>query len=50
MQEALTPELETRCGNPECDRETPENKSPAGRARYCSSPCATKAARLPNGS
>lgn len=46
MQEALTPELETRCGNPGCDRETPENKSPAGRARYCSSPCATRAARL----
>ena len=45
MQEALTPELEACCGNPECDRQTPATKL-GKRARYCSKPCATKAARL----
>lgn len=46
MQDALLPEMQARCGNPECGKETPENRSRTGRARYCSSACATKAAQL----
>lgn len=39
MQEALTPELERRCGNPECNESVPSN-----RRRYCSAVCAKKVA------
>jgi hypothetical protein len=46
MQEALTPELELVCRNPECDTALSE-ADPSRRTRdYCSVPCRSRASRL----
>lgn len=44
MQEALTPELERRCGNPECRKSLAH--LPRLLARYCSVDCRTRASNL----
>ncbi|MDK0525025.1 endonuclease VII domain-containing protein [Streptomyces sp. ML-6] len=42
MQEALTPELDRQCGNPECSK----TMTDGSRALYCSVPCRTRAGRI----
>ncbi|MFJ7297563.1 endonuclease VII domain-containing protein [Streptomyces collinus] len=44
MQEALTPELERRCGNPECGTSLVDR--PGKLVRYCSIDCRTRASYL----
>lgn len=44
MQEALTPELERRCGNPECRKSLAHIRSLL--VRYCSVDCRTRASNL----
>lgn len=45
MQEALTPELERRCGNPECDVELSSVPGIRRQAKYCSDHCRGRAHR-----
>ncbi|MGV9891761.1 endonuclease VII domain-containing protein [Streptomyces sp. NPDC003395] len=46
MQEALTPELEARCGNPECGGSLAGVVKPGIRTLYCSVSCRTRAGHI----